>query len=88
MFAFLAHGGIGVKAENPASAERLYASGAAVPFEYGEGMQMRGWPVFPLATDADLLVAVQSAWEAYERLVRRRTLDRSSHGNEGTARST
>lgn len=68
MFAFIAEKGLGIKAENPKAAEALYAAGAAVPFEYGDGMEMRGWPVFALGSETGLTAALQAAWEAYERV--------------------
>jgi hypothetical protein len=67
MFAFIAEKGLSIKAANAAHAEALYAAGAAVPFEYGEGMEMRGWPVLALGSDAELSAALEAAWEAYER---------------------
>jgi TfoX/Sxy family transcriptional regulator of competence genes len=68
MFAFLAENGLALKAENAAAAEQLYESGTAVPFVYREGMEMRGWPILPLADDEHLSAALEAAWEAYERI--------------------
>jgi TfoX/Sxy family transcriptional regulator of competence genes len=67
MFAFVAEGGLAFKAENAKAAEGLYESGVAAPFVYGEGMEMRAWPVLPLASDEDLSAALEAAWGAYER---------------------
>lgn len=66
-FAFIAEKGLAIKAANGAHAEALYAAGSAVPFEYGEGMEMHGWPVLPIGSDTELSAALEAAWEAYER---------------------
>jgi hypothetical protein len=66
MFAFLAESGLSFKTRSGAEAEALYASGAAAPFVYGDAMEMRGWPVLPLASDEDLASALTAAQGAYD----------------------
>jgi hypothetical protein len=68
MFGFLAAGGVAFKTAR-ADAEELYASGVAIPFVYGGSSEMRGWPVVPLGSEADLSDALTRLQAAYEALV-------------------
>jgi TfoX/Sxy family transcriptional regulator of competence genes len=68
MFAFLADDGLSFKARTAEEAEALYESGAATPFVYNGSMEMRGWPVLPLATDDQLPSALTAAQTAYENV--------------------
>jgi len=65
MFAFFAEDGLAFKAQRR-TAEALYAAGLATPFAYGGGMQMRGWPIVPLANAEQLADALTAAHDAYE----------------------
>lgn len=66
MFGFMADAGVSVKAAPEQDAESLYAAGLATPFFYNGTMEMRGWPVVPLATDTDLDAALDALRRAYE----------------------
>jgi hypothetical protein len=66
MFGFMADTGVSTKAATNEAAEALYASGAAAPFMYNGSMEMRGWPVRPLISDADLDGAIEALHEAYQ----------------------
>ena len=66
MFAFVAGDGMSFRAADNASAEKLYEAGAAAPFVYHGEMEMRGWPVIPLASDKDLASVLTAVREAYE----------------------
>ena len=68
MFAFVAEGGLSFKAASTADAEELYEAGEATPFVYNGSMEMRAWPVVPLAIDEQLADALSAARDAYERL--------------------
>lgn len=66
MFGFMAEPGVSAKAATKDAAEALYASGAAIPFMYNASMEMRGWPVWRLSSDADLAAVLQALHEAYQ----------------------
>ena len=68
MFAFVADDGLSLKAASAAVAEALYTDGSAHPFVYNGSMEMRKWPVLPLATDEDLAEALSAIRDAYENL--------------------
>ena len=66
MFAFLADAGVSVKAGSPQEAEKLCERDGVAPFVYGEGMEMKGWPVLPLRSDEELDEALSVVRRAYE----------------------
>jgi len=66
MFGFMAYSGVSAKAATKEAAEALYANGAATPFMYNGSMEMRGWPVRPLSSDADLDAVLEALHEAYQ----------------------
>ena len=68
MFAFIAEDGLSFKSPTKIEAEALYSAGAAKPFVYHGEMEMRGWPVLPLANDTDLAEALTAVRSAYENV--------------------
>lgn len=62
MFAFLAEGGLAVKATG-AERDALYARDGVEAFYYGD-MRMADWPVLPLHTDEELAEALSAAERA------------------------
>jgi hypothetical protein len=71
MFAFIADEGVSVRAASPSEGEALYARDGVVPFVYNPGMEMKGWPVLPLRTDAELDEAISAVRRAYENALPR-----------------
>ena len=68
MFGFAAEGGIAVRALDGAMSKELYALPGAVAFVYNEGMEMTGWPVLPLADEAQLEQVLSALRRTYEAL--------------------
>ena len=64
MFAFVVGQGVAVKAAG-AFAEELYAHPGVVGFTYND-TPMKGWPVLPLAADAELDGVIEAARRSYE----------------------
>ena len=69
MFAFLAEGGLAVRA--PADElDALYATDGVAPFVYGGmGASMHAWPVLPVRSDAELTAALSAAQRAYDAAI-------------------
>jgi len=69
MFGFQADEGVAVKVFAGDDADELYARPGVAPFVYSGGMEMRAWPVLPLAGDADVEAALTALQQAYDRAV-------------------
>jgi hypothetical protein len=69
MFGFHAGQGVAVRTFAQSEAEALYAREGVVPFVYNESMEMRGWPLLPLRSDAEITFALTALQEAYARAV-------------------
>jgi len=64
MFAFVVGQGVAVKAAG-AFADELYARPGVVGFTYND-MPMKGWPILPLAEDAELDDVIGTARRSYD----------------------
>jgi len=66
MFGFLADGGVAIKIMAGPESDALYAIEGVHAFAHS-GMDMRAWPILPLADDVDLETALTALRAAYER---------------------
>ncbi len=67
MFGFHASEGVAVRTFSESEADALYARAGVVPFIYNGSMEMRAWPVLPLADDTQVASALTALQEAYAR---------------------
>jgi hypothetical protein len=66
MLAFIAGEGVAIKALSETHAAELYARPGVGPFVYSGAMEMRGWPVLPVATDEDVCDVLSELQRVYE----------------------
>lgn len=66
MIGFVADSGVAVKALSDAHSAELYARTRVKPFFYNGTMEMRGWPVLPLAGDADMNEVLSELKRVYD----------------------
>jgi len=66
MLGFVADDGVAIKALSRQHADALYARPGARPFVYNGSMEMRGWPVLPVAGDSDVSDALSELQRVYE----------------------
>lgn len=67
MIGFVAEEGVAIKSLSETHAAELYARPGAKPFIYSGTMEMKGWPVLPVATDddvSDVLSELQRVYHA------------------------
>jgi hypothetical protein len=66
MIGFVAGSGVAVKALTDAHSVRLYDRPRVMPFVYNGAMEMRGWPVLPLESDADMAEVLSELKRVYD----------------------
>jgi hypothetical protein len=69
MLGFIAENGVSVRALSPQHAEALYARPGTKPFVYNGAMEMTGWPVLPVANDADVSAVLSELKRVYDSIV-------------------
>jgi hypothetical protein len=66
MLGFVADDGVAIKALTDAHAAELYALPGVRPFVYSGSMEMKGWPVMPVASADDVSTVLSELQRVYD----------------------